>query len=349
MSMYKKIILTFVFMILGAEVIFAQNHFLTLSNQQLKLSEKAYNITKVIDERSNKANIGWTQKGMANVRVNANFSNSFEEEVLGFISSNIDLNGENIQLIVRTLQISEKTGAFSEKGFCDISVDFLLEKDSKTYLVLKSVHKSEVKGTDVTKKHPKNIASAFKLCFDELSKVDLTKTDSFLAIDVNGKEQKIPDEVKYNFPIFKEIIKTGIYANYDELKNNTPSNTEEFVIEKKKRTQAPWIGTLEITPKFKDKGKKVKEVWAIAYEGRVYIYHQKEFFPLTIDNYELYFNGYGIPSNESISTGAMVGGLIGVGIAAGAENKKAKKQKVKYNLDPDTGGFLKKVLLEEVK
>ena len=345
--MKKKNFLIATFIVFMCQLSFGQSHFLTISDQRIKLTDNPYNVTKVIDERSDKSNIGWTQKGMANVKVNANFSNPVEKEVLNFLRNNLNSNGSNIQLIIRTLKISEKTGAFSEKGFCELSVDFLLERDNSVYRVLQSSYKAGTKGTDVTKKHPKNIATAFQLCFEQLEGIDLTETDTFLAISTDGEENQIPDSVKYDFPIFNEEIQTGVYASYDELKNNSPSNTEDFIIEKKERTQEPWDGTFEIIPKFEETSKKVKKVWAIAYEGQIFVYHQKEFFPLTIEDYELHFYGYGIPSNQNVSTGAIIGGLIGAGIASGIENANSKEQKVKYYLDPNTGGFGETILEEE--
>lgn len=347
--MNKRINLITVCIIFSWNIAFSQTHFFSLSDQKIELSNHPYNVTNVIDERSDKSNIGWTQKGMMNVKVNANFANPLEKEVTNFLNTNLGSSGPNIQLIIRTLKISEKTGFSKERGFCELSVDFLLENGSQTFRVLQTSLTSEVAGTDVTKKHPKNIASAFNLCFDELSKVDLSNTVSFLALSSDGSTSEIPDSVKYDFPIFKEEIKTGIYTSYEELKNNSPSNTEDFVIEKKPRTNEPWIGTYEIVPKFKETSKKVKKVWGIAYEGQVYVYHQKEFFPIEIQDYELFFYGYGIPSNESISTGAFVGGLIGAGIASGIENTNAKKQKVKYFLDPNTGGLGETILEQEAK
>lgn len=347
--MNKKTFLIATFLIFSCQLSFGQNHFFTLSHQKINLTNRSYNITKVVDERSNKSNIGWTQKGMANVKVNANFSNPVEKEVLNFLRNNLKSDGPNIQLIIRTLKISEKTGAFSEKGFCELSVDFLLERDSSVYRVLQSSYKAETKGTDVTKKHPNNMATAFQLCFEQLESVDLTDTNNFLAISTDREENQIPDSVKYDFPIFKQEIQTGLYASYDELKNNSPTNAEDFIIGKKERTKEPWVGTFEIIPRFEETSKKVKKVWAIAYEGQVYVYHQKEFFPLTIEDYEIHFYGYGIPSNQSVSTGAFIGGLIGAGIASGIENTNSKKQKVKYYLDPNTGGFGETLLEDEVK
>ena len=326
-----------------------QSHFFTLSDVKIKLTDKPYNITKVIDERGDKSNIGWTQKGIVNVKVNANFLNPVEKEVFNFLRNNLKSNGPNIQVIIRTLNISEKTGALSEKGFCELSVDFILENENSTYRVLQSSHKAETKGTDVTKKHPKNIATAFQFCFEQLAKVTLSETANFMVLSDDGEENQIPDSVKYDFPIFKEVIQTGTYASYDELKNNAPSNIEDFVLEKNERLEEPWAGTFEVVPKFAKSRKKVKKVWAIAYEGQVYVYHQKEFFPLTIRKYELYFYGYGIPSNQNISSGAFYGGAIGLGIASGVEKSNSKKQKVKYYLDPNTGGFGKTILEDAVK
>jgi hypothetical protein len=345
----KKINLLIACIIFSWSLTIGQIQFFTLSEQKISLSNKSYTILKVTDERIDKTNIGWTQKGMSNRKVNASFSNPLEKEVENFLKANLNSGGPSIQIIIRTLKISEKTGAFSEEGFCELAVDFLLENESTIYRVLLSSQISEIKGADVTKKHPQNIANAFKLCFDQLSKVDLKNIESFIVLSTNGQPIHIPDFLKYDFLIFKEEIKTGIYATYNDLKNNTPSSNEKFIIEKKPRTFEPWIGTYEIIPKFQESSKEVKKVWGIAYEGQVYVYYRKEFFPLTIKDYELYFYGYGMPSNESISTGAFVGGLIGAGIASEIENSKAKKQKVKYFLDPITGGIGETILEENGK
>ncbi|MDR7130051.1 hypothetical protein J2X69_002398 [Algoriphagus sp. 4150] len=331
------------------DIAFSQTHFFTLTGQEIDLPTHSFNVTKVIDERVDKANIGWTQKGMANIKVNAGFADSFENEIINFINHNLGANGPNIQLIIRKLKISEKTGLSKETGFCELAIDFLLEEESQKFMVLQTSVTTEVTGMDVTKKHPHNIASAFKLSFEKLALVDLSGTENFLALPSDGSFTQISDSLKYSFPVFLQEIKTGIYADYEELKNNSPSNTEDFYIEKKERKVNPWNGTFEVIPKFQESAQKVKKVWAIALDGQVYVYHQKEFFPLTIEKYKLYFYGYGVPDYQSISTGAMIGGLIGAGITSGIENSNAKKQKVKYYLNPGTGGFEEIILEKEAK
>lgn len=345
--MNRRINLLVIFSILGWNHAFSQTHFFSLSDQKIEIA-KPFNLTDVIDARSEKSNIGWTQKGMMNIKVNANFPNPADKEILNFLKANLDSEGSNIQIILRTLKISEITGFSNEQGFCELSLDFILESNGQRFRIIQSTHNTVVKGLDVTKKHPGNIANAFKLCFDELSSLDLTDTKTFVALP-SDKSLEIPDSIQYNFPIFKQEIKTGIYATYDELKNNIPSSTEDLILEKRARNKAPWIGTFEIIPKFEKTNKKVKKVWGIAHEGQVYIYHQKEFFPLTIEEYDLYFYGYGVLDNGGISTGAFVGGPIGAGIASGIENSNAKKQKVKYFLAPNTGGTSETILEEEVK
>lgn len=347
MKIRTNLILTF--LAISWNISFGQTHFFTLSDQQIALSNKPFNVTKVIDERTDKTNIGWTQKGMANVKVNANFTDPLEKELSTFLNSNLSSGGPNIQLIIKTLKISEKTGFSKEIGFCELSIDFLLEKESQLFRVLQTSFTTEVAGADVTNKHTQNIATAFKMSFEKLAVVDLYNIEKFLALSPDGLSDEILDSLNYNFPIFLEKIKTGIYADYEELKNNTPSNTDNFYIEQKERTNDTWKGTFEIIPKFQDSDQKVKKVWAIAHDGQVYVYHQKEFFPLTIENYTLYFFGYGMPNNQSVSTAAIVGGLIGAGIASGIENSNAKKQKVKYDLDPNTGGIGKTILEKESK
>jgi hypothetical protein len=319
---------------------FSQTHFFSLDGQKINLKNNSFKVTSVLDERTDKTNIGWTQKGMTNIKVDANFSNPFEKEIQDFLDANMDSKGLSLQVVIRTLKISERTSLLSEKGLCELAVDFLINKESTVYRVLQTSHTSEIKGIDVTKKHPQNIANAFKLCFEELAEVDLSNLSNFFTLETNGDIiSPIPDSITYDFPIFKEKIKTGIFQSYKDLKNNSPSILAEFYVDKEARSTEPWIGTYNLIPKFRTTNKKVKDIWSFAYEGVVYVFHQKEYFPLTIENYNLYFYGYGVSSNESVSTGALVGGLIGAGIASGIENSNAKKHKIKYHLDPNTGGY----------
>ncbi|WP_057938813.1 hypothetical protein [Algoriphagus resistens] len=323
---------------------FAQTHFFTLKDEQIDLSGKTFNVTKVIDKREDKTTIGWTQKGMANIKVNANFSEPLEQELISFLNSNPSSGDINVQLIIKSLNISEKTGFTKETGFCNLSIDFLIEKESQLYRILQTDLTTEITGGDVTKKQTSNIANAFKMSFEKLATLDLSNTGNLVAISSDLWTEKVQDSSRYNFPIFIEEIKTGIYDDYDALKNNSPSNTEDFYLEQKERTGDPWKGSFEIIPKFHGSDQKVKKVWAIAIDGKAYVYHQREFFPLTIENYKLYFHGYGIPSGHSASTGAIIGGLIGTGIAAGIESSNSKKQKVKYHLDPNTGEIIETTL-----
>ena len=342
----KKINPILICLIVSWNAAFSQTHFVSLSNQKVDFVNKTFHVTKISDQRTDKSNIGFAQKGMMNAMVDASFVNPFEKELMDFLSSNFNQTGPKIHVVVTTLKISEKTGFSKERGFCELSVNFLMEHESQVYNVLQTSITTEVSGVDVTNKHPKNIADAFKVCFDRLAGVDLSDVQKFLAI---APGESVVQIFEYDYPVFKETIKDGIYASYEELKNNAPSIVEEFVLDKKPRINEPWTGTFEIIPRFKDTGKKVRRVWGIAYEGQVYVYHQKEFFPLIIQDYELYFFGYGVPDSGSISTGAFIGGLIGAGIASGIENANAKKQKVKYYLDPNTGGQGKTILESEVK
>ncbi|EON76919.1 hypothetical protein ADIS_2580 [Lunatimonas lonarensis] len=331
-------------LLIGYTPVFGQTHFLTLNDQRIDLSATPFTITKVIDERVDKSNIGWTQKGMGNMRVNAGFTNPFDVEILDFLRNNLGSEGPEIQVVIRNLKIAEKTGFSKETGTCELSVDFLLEDASSLYRVLQTTVVAEVTGTDVTKKHPTNIASAFKMSFERLSSVDLSDKKNLYAIALSDIGTDLPDSIKYNYPIFTQPIKNGVYADYEELKNNNPSNMDSFYIEKRPRQSNPWLGTFEVIPKFEGSNQKVKKVWAIALDGEVYVYHQREFFPLSISHYELFFQGYGIPSGQGVSTGALIGGLIGAGIASGIESSNAKKQMVSYYIDPSSGGISRTVL-----
>ena len=115
---------------------FSQTHFFSLDGQKINLKNNSFKVTSVLDERTDETNIGWTQKGMTNIKVDANFSNPFEKEIQDFLDANMDSKGLSLQVVIRTLKISERTSLLSEKGLCELAVDFLINKESAVYRVL---------------------------------------------------------------------------------------------------------------------------------------------------------------------------------------------------------------------
>ena len=156
-----------------------------------------------------------------------------------------------------------------------------------------------------------------------------------------------------SFPIQNEDLKRGAYQTYNEFLNNDPSITDSFYIESKKRNFKNWKGTISPVPRFRSNGKKIKKIWGFCDGNTVFIFHQKEFFPIEIHDEIITFYGYGNRKSNNTNVGASIAVgtaeaaasihpyavilvspiILTGGIIAVASTPKYKKQKVKYSID----------------
>ncbi len=158
-----------------------------------------------------------------------------------------------------------------------------------------------------------------------------------------------------DLPIFTEKLKRGIYKNFEEFINNDPIFTDSFYVESKERKRKNWKGTSSLTPRFGKNGKKIKNAWGFCDGNTVFIFHQKEFFSVEIDDSNMFFYGYGDINNSStVGERIMMGGgeiaslnPIGIifalpvvmagGIVAASTASSYKKHKIKYSINPRNG------------
>ena len=113
------------------------------------------NCIKVIDKRLVKNNIGFVQKGLVNRKVAAVFSEDFSTYLQGQINTLItdNPNQQDLVLIFHELNVSELTGAVSEKGFCGMEIEFARQKDTSLYSLGSFTFEIEEKSLDVTNRH----------------------------------------------------------------------------------------------------------------------------------------------------------------------------------------------------
>ena len=329
---------------------FSQKRF-ALSKEKMHLFDRPINLKGVIDNRKDRSGIGWVYTGIKNKKTSAQFVSPLEEEISYFLKNNLvlDQDAPALYIYIKVLSISEKIHFSDEKGYAYLAVEFVLERDSILYSALKTFKKVQSSGFDVTYTHTDNLAQAFRLCFNELAKIDLTdlsQFQSFSKAEMSAQEEL--DLVRLGYKIFNEKLQGGLYQNFQELINNRPGITEGYYLDKREQKSKLWIGTHRFTPRFTSDHSKIKNIWGFAYRESVYIYHQSTFFPLVFSDEGIYFHGYGKVSAESrtevAGTGAVIGGLVGgfiggifVGSIASAIKTKNKKLKVKYYVDPYTG------------
>jgi hypothetical protein len=162
----------------------------------------------------------------------------------------------------------------------------------------------------------------------------------------------------------QDTLKRGVYKTFEEFKNNAPTFAHSFYVSEKERKRKKWKGTFSYTPRFTETDQKIKKVWGFCDGTTVYIYHQKEFFPIEMKENYLEFFGYGNKKRSSkegksiMKAGAKVAGagffdptgivaagtlilsapiILTGGIVAISTSSNYKKQKVEYSIDPING------------
>lgn len=333
--MKKKITLCLL-MLIYSSIVFSKDYFYYLEGIKIDLINPNFIVTKVVDDRKIKTDIGFTETGVANKTFAAQFSKPLETEVISFLNDNLNKQGTAIEVVVKTLRIYEMKGFETNLGACEIILDFYIEDETGRYLVLRSNNFSEIKGLNITKKQDENIANAFKMCLDELGRINLSNAAQFIKINV-GQKIIIPDSINYNLPVFKEKMKQGMYKDYYELKNNIPSITDEFYIQKSPNKYREWEGDYNVIPKLSSSEYVMQDIWGFTYNDTSYIYQQGGYFPLIKENNEIYFYGYGVANYHAARPAYSFGGLPGLAVAVGTEQSNIKREKIKYSLNPFSG------------
>lgn len=339
-----KILVLAIVMLSTSNVIICQDYIISMHGFPNRLRNASFEITKVIDGRQLKEHLGWVQKGLNNERVRANFEKPLEDEIFAFLSKGPN-TGSKFQVVIKQLEISEKMGLTIEKGYCDLSVDFLFEVDSLLYKVCNSTVRTEVIGFDVSKRHSENIGNAFFKCFTELYAYNLRDVGKFDLVGSEGVVPKVPDSIRFDFPLFRDSLQDGLYVTYDELLKNLPSKKDGYRIKEYPRKALLWHETSNFVLKSTKTGNTLTKHWAFVRDGKIYIRHQGEYFQLNVDKYYASFVGYSFPKKKNEFAAALLGGMVGLGVVSGINKRQARRLKVQFDLDLTTGKIAQETLL----
>ncbi len=178
------------------------------------VEEVNFYVSKIIDNRVYKDNLGIAQKGVFNKKVLSKFNKPFEEEIQEYFNVIFppDLKKEPLVVRVNQLLISEKTGAFKETGKAIVNLDVLVFKDNVYYFLGSFSGYAEKNSADVTGKHDNRIRQVLKHCLMKYNAIDQNKQP----------KQYISLEMKKDPVILKEPIKKGFFTSFSELYANKP-------------------------------------------------------------------------------------------------------------------------------
>ncbi|MEL6191677.1 MAG: hypothetical protein AAFR66_06495 [Bacteroidota bacterium] len=339
--------------------------FFSLSAQNKKFAkfekksfEQAYPFTvmEVIDARQGPTrNIGYYMDGMGQFSP-IYLKEGLINEMMNFFATNLPAtrDAKTLPLILKIneMEMLEYVDESGHYGVAKSNLTFVTEYQGKYYRLLQTekLVKGRLQSNSLSKSTDKMV-KAFAQCFEEL-------TEAYENPDLFGERvyrdwidaPYAPSQEKLNFPIMAAPKVEGVYETFEDYLNNTPRDQDGIFVKRKKRKQAAWKGSYEVTPHLKETKKEVQSGWGFCYHDTSYIYHQGSYFPVEINDSSIYFVGYGLPeysgANGSIAMaglmGGLAGGLLAAGIVGASGNHSGKKAQTTFHLNPKTGEIILK-------
>jgi len=344
----KQLIKTFtgalLLLILSVEVYAQKTKVITMAGQSENLEIKGVDIIEVIDGRKDKSNIGWVQTGMANKKRFAVFERPLKEELSGFIEASLIPGDGSSQIVIRVtnLQISEFTRFSSESAVAKIELElFLRENDDQNYFIKKAFGKNELRGMDVTTRHPRNIglalAKALEVFADSSWQQQVQRQIAFSTEQlIEGVDLAQEKEIVVEADLSKVVIfqatryNDGVHQTFEDFVNNSPSITKGYETMIKKKPKLYFIENGIKTNAIAAK----KEVYGFASENKLFVKFVNSYHELAKRDDGFYFIGPHLPDNESVTRNAFLFGAIGAGIAAASTGGRGE-----YKIDLTTGMF----------
>ena len=322
----------------GQKTLAQKTETLHLLSHRVQISSSVFSNVEVIDNRINTESIGFIQRGAFNNKVALALVQPMKDEITSVANKLIE--GANKQegtllINIRYFNISEVSKEVSEKGFFALNAGFYIKQgsDYRFLFSIDSTFAMKAGGLDVTSKLLDTIPEVLAGYINQAAGFDLSKAGSKLYTADNI--QHMSDVEKKEIPIYGiDIHKKGLYATYDDFKNNRPR--EDVFIENKKGFSRPFIHEMKANGK---KGAEIKhKYYYVVCDGeKMFVSNAYGLYPLTKRDNDFYFIGVG-KDEADVGTVVLAGALMGfAGGAAAANNDLAQFE---FRIDHATGNFI---------
>jgi hypothetical protein len=325
----------------GWKTVHAQKtEYLSLLPKQVKITNSNYSKVEVLDSRPDTAAaIGMIQRGAFNRSVILRSERSLQDEVGSTVAKMIDSANKmdgSFLINIRKFYISENTGATSETGSFTFRAGFYAKQDT-LYRQMFNIDETITipGGLDVTKRLLGKVPEVLGLYINQAvnfkkEEIDVRKQYSLYDL------QHIAELERKDIPIFQvDVPKKGLYATYEDFKNNRPSN-ENVIVEHKKGFSRPLIYEMN------EKGKKGKEIlrkyYFVVSDGeKFYISRPHNLYELTKTNGNYVFTGVG---KDNADMGTAVLASLAFGFLGGAMAGNHDTAIFEFELDHISGKFV---------
>ncbi|HEV8084481.1 MAG TPA: hypothetical protein VGP55_14840 [Chitinophagaceae bacterium] len=334
----QKILLPFLFCF--AQTLYGQKpEYIHIEPANIKIDKSIFSEVEVADTRFDTVYMGFVQKGALNRKAPIKLSQSMPAELTTSVLHLIaDANKENgtILINIRNFFLSELTAGLSESGTFVFKAGCYLKQDNR-YRLMFSVHKTTTvrSGWDVTKKLLNTANEQFGTLVQRAASFDTSdvdKTNSYSFYDI----QNIDETEKKLIPVYNvDLPQKGLYASYEDFKNNVPTQTG-FIEELNKKTNKPSFFQLKND---NTKGKELsrKSYYAICNGSQLYISTEYGLYPVTKKSFDFYFIG---KARETANTATVAMASLMFGILGGMLSSIPDKATFEFRIDHSTGKFL---------
>ncbi|SFQ50001.1 hypothetical protein [Hymenobacter arizonensis] len=338
-----------------------------LKAEKLDVPTSPWQVTQVLDLRTDRSRLGEVLQGLDNHRVSADFTQSLATEVKQFVQVQMPRQPDARPVIMRvfTLGLSEVQRTSSEHAEAELVADFLEPQPDSSYRVLLSVGEFTRRGgLDVTKFHPANLALVLQQALRQLVALPaapsnhetLSHADALAGLG-GAAARRFPIQAAGAAP------KMGVYRNLQEFLNNEPSEPAyPFTFEHIAHPGKRWAGTDEVQPNYlyTDNTHPTRPVstsglWGISDGKELLIAYHSRFYKLlpAADGRTYTFTGppaFDAQAANTLAAAGAVAGLVGVAIASAAngarqmdlyELRLASGRVVPVQDDAQTNGFAK--------
>ena len=166
------IIILFVFGV--QNLAWGQEEIITLQNEPIEFKADGYYIKKVVDNREDKDNIGFVQKGVfKKTKIDAKLKGGVEKAIFNYLQENFrqDQNGVPIVLCITKLQISESK-SLPVTGKAEIKMDFCREKNGSLGKLYNAEAYVEKPAVNVSKTQEERIREVITSCLQSFNDSD---------------------------------------------------------------------------------------------------------------------------------------------------------------------------------
>jgi hypothetical protein len=271
-----------------------QREIITLQPKQVKISSSIFSNVEVLDTRLDTSSLGYVHKGLLNRMVFLTTSQPIKKELETMVTHLVDgVPKQDATLLInlRQFYLSEFSGKGGENGVFRFSAVFYVKRDSVYRKVLTVNSNVVVKSfVDITQKLLDTVPEILGAFVLQAASFDAVKTDS--TSQLTARHFDALDELeKEKIPVYNvDMLQKGLYASFEDFKNNRPSR--QVIIVQEDESDKPLIYEIKENGK---KGSKIKNgnFYAVSDGEKMFISGPYTLYPLRKRDTDFYFTGIG--------------------------------------------------------